>query len=398
MRASATPPPHQRMLDRLEGAMARAVHPVDRACLRAERAAYLARLGRFEVAQSEVEAVQEAFSRQPHAAVSAWLCIAQALQAYFTNLSGSARDKLQRAYALSTAARLPQLQAVSAAWLAHLDYTAHAFEAMALHLRQVFEHAAPDNHSALGRASLVVAQALHFCGQPDAAQPWYVRVREHARQEGDDATLTALAHNLAWLQAVQALQARLFAPSEPSSPWRVAEGSSQMAWLGAQSAQRMDEWLGIQALDASLPLLRATVHSAQAEPLMALSLYREHLQAARQQGLGRMSGHFLAQMAWCEWQLGQEGAALATAERAAQCLDAFAQVDDLAMAHHCLSQLYERAGQVAAHAHHQAQAEHALARYRALQSRGLALLQPWSLSPPPSLTEAVGVKPVAQQP
>jgi hypothetical protein len=365
------------MMDRLEAAMARSVHPVDRACLRSERAAYLARLGQFDQAQSEIEAVQTEFARQPHAAVSAWLCIAQAMLAYFTNLSGSARDKLQRAYALSTAARLPQLQAVSAAWLAHIDYTAHAFESMAQQLHRVFAHAAPDNHSALGRASLVVAQALHFCGQAQRAQPWYSRAREHARQEGDDATLTALAHNLAWLQAVQALQAHMQegTGAAAGAPLRVAEASSQQAWLGAQSAQRLDEWLGIQALDSSLPLLRATVHSAQGDALMALALYREHLQAARQQGLARMSGHFLAQMAWCEWQLGQEGAALATADRAAQALDVFVQVDDLAMAHQCLSRLYGLAGLAESRAHHQAQADAAWVAYRALQAQGAAQLQ-----------------------
>ena len=371
MTTSAAKAHESRLIQKLELAIARSVHPAEQACLRVERAGHLARQGHFDAAQAELNAVHAQFDRQPHAAVSAWLCIAEAWFAYFTNLSGSARDKMHRALALSTAARLPQLQALSAAWLAHMDYVAQDFPRMAAHVRLAFELAAADNHSARARAALVVAQALQFAGRPEQAQAWFASAREHAAAEGDEATLTALTHNLAWTQGLQTLQARIMEGLEASA----SEQAARQAMLGAQAAANLDRWIGTLSLDALLPMLRATVHSARNEHAAALALYRENWLAAQRQGLGRMTAHVLADMAWCASQCGEQEAAQRAAREAELALDPSMHPDDLATAHQRLGQWHVLAGQVGLAQPHFDAARVAWARHTALQAQVLSQLE-----------------------
>lgn len=357
-----------RLVGRLEAAIAKAVHPVEQACLRAERAGHLARQGHFDAAQLELQAVQRQFERQPHAAVSAWVCIAEGWFAYFTNLSGSARDKLQRALALSTAARLPQLQALSAAWLAHMNYVSQDFEPMAAYVQQALSLAAPDHHSARSRAALVVAQALQFAERGDLAQSWFGRVREHASAEGDDTTLSALSHNKAWLEGWQAFQLRIMGT--------LPIDQGRRALLAAQSTANFDQWTGTVSLDAFVPILRASIHSARDEHGLALALYQEHLASALQQGLDRMSAHFWADMAYCEWKTGHRESALDTAARAVSALQLAMQPDDRATAHQRLSQLRAEQGQAAEAAQHSRAAGQAWSEHQALQGRAVSALAP----------------------
>jgi hypothetical protein len=353
-----------RLIARLETAMTKAVHPVEQACLRAERAGQLARQGHFDLAQQELHSVQRLFERQPHPAVSAWVCIAEGWLAYFTNLSGSARDKLQRALALSAAARLPQLQALSAAWLAHMEYVAQTFEPMAVHVQQALSLAAPDHHSARSRACLVVAQALHFAERPELAQVWFSRSREHAGVEGDELTISALSHNKAWLDGWQAFQVRIMGA--------LPDEQGRRALLAAQSTASFDQWTGTVSLHAFVPILRASIHSARDEPALALRLYEEHLAVALQQGLGRMSAHFWADMAYCEWRAGHAERAVGTAEKAQAALKLSMHPDDRATAELRLSQLRAEQGLESEAESHRRAAAQAWAEHQALQARALA--------------------------
>src|SRR5205085_11523468 len=112
------------LLARLDAALARARQPVEVACLRAERAGFLARLGRFDEARAVLGSLHAQFDPRPHAAVSAWLCLVEGWMLHFGNFGAGARDKMKRAQALSAAAGLQPLQALSSAWLAHMDYLA----------------------------------------------------------------------------------------------------------------------------------------------------------------------------------------------------------------------------------------------------------------------------------
>jgi hypothetical protein len=362
-----------RLIARLDAEIRKTHHPVEAACLRAYRAAQQARIGEQAAAQDEVDSIHAAFDRQPNVAVSAWLCFAEACIAYFGNLSGSARDKMQRALALGNAAQLPRIRALSAAWLAQLDYLHHDFEAMVDHLRLAIDLAGAAQPSALGRACLVVAGAYHHANRLDLAQPWYARARECASREGDEATLSALIHNMAWHRANQAVQAAVFGGD--------GSADARHALAGADSTDNIGRWIGITSLDALVPMLRASVLSVLGEPAAALALYEAHAQDARRQGLSRMSARFQADMAWCRWRGGDAAAALREAASAAQAIDPSMDCDDQAIAHGLLAQVHRAAGDQARALLHEGKAREARSDYLRVQAQIVALLADLPLPP-----------------
>lgn len=355
-----------RLLARLDADIRKSYHPVDNACLRAERASQLARLGQEDAARAEVAALHAAFDRQPNAAVSAWLCVAEGCISYFSNLSSGARDKMQRAQALSAAAGLTRIQALSAAWLAHMDYAQLDAEAMSKHVRVALQLADASHLSALARVCLVVGVAYHFAERLDLAQPWYARARECASAEGDEATLSALIHNIAWHRGSHAVQASIFGGD--------AEAHARHALAGADSAVNIGGWIGITSLDALLPMLRAMALSVQGDHAQALGLYEVHLAAAKRQGLTRMAANFLADMAWCRWRCGDRSAALQEAVSAAASIDPSMHADDQAVAHGRLAQLYRMVGEVDQALHHEGKARDRWGEHQRLQARMIALL------------------------
>jgi hypothetical protein len=161
-------------------------------CLRAERAALLARQGLLDEARAELASIHGRYDGRPNAVVSAWTSLAEGLVIYFENLGDAARDKIMRSLALSEAIRAKSILALSAAWLAQMDFSRLDFEPMVQHLSVALRTAGSSQHSALSRASLVVAQAYHWAERLDLALPWYGRARQHASTEGDESTINAL--------------------------------------------------------------------------------------------------------------------------------------------------------------------------------------------------------------
>jgi hypothetical protein len=374
-----------RLLARLDADLRRALHPIDRACLRAERAAQLARHGQYDAASNEITALHATFDRQPSVAVSAWLCLAEGCLAYFTSLSGSARDKMQRAQALSAAARLPRIHALSVAWLAHMDYVHLDAESTAKHVRLALSLAEPGELAALARACLVVGMALQYAERNDLAQPWYARARECASLEGDEATLSALVFNMAWHHGNHALQASIFGGE--------FEARARHAMLGADSTENIGRWQGIISLDALVPMLRAQVHSVQGRHACALALYQANWLAAKRQGLGRMAANFLADMAWCRWSTGDVTGALQDACAAAAAIDPAMHADDQAVAHGRLAQLMRAAGEVDQALHHEGRARDCWGVHQRLQARFVDQLGGIPL--PARRTDGAGSQPAA---
>ena len=350
-----------RLLARLEADIRKTHHPIDHACLRAERASQLARLGQYDAARDEIASLHAGFDRQPNAAISAWLCLAEGCLTYYTSLSSAARDRFQRAHALSAAAQLTRIQALSAAWLAHMDYAALDVEAMAQHVRQALLLAEPSQLSAVARVCLVVGVAYHFAERLDLAQAWYTRARACASIEGDEATLSALVCNIAWHHGNHAIQAAVFGGD--------ATAHARHALIGADSTDNIGEWIGITSLNALVPMLRAIVLSVQGEHLRSLELYEVHWADAKRQGMGRMAANFLADMAWCRWATGDRARSLEDAGLAATTIDPSMHTDDQAVAHGRVAQVYRAAGDVASALQHEGQARDCWRRHQQLQAR-----------------------------
>jgi tetratricopeptide (TPR) repeat protein len=360
-----------RLLARLDAAIAKTRDPVQNACLRAERAGFLARQGRLDEAQRTIDDLHARFSLRPHAQVSAWVALVEGLRDHFSSLAPSARDRLQRAYALSGAAHLAPLHALAAAWLAHMDFVQHEMTQMANHVAEALRTAAPDHHSARSRACLVAAYAYHFAGRLDRAKPWYDRARQHALADGDEAALGALLYNRATMQGNNARLAAAFGTADRMEYADLA----REALMGAESSTSFDIGTANDSLAYLSPTLQAQVLASNGEAAKALALYERWLDVASTDGLRRLRPCFLADMASCRLQLGHPDEARADVASALDSLNSGAcETDDRAVANARLAQVLDALGDAARAAVLRDRAQRDLAMHRAEQARLAALL------------------------
>lgn len=232
-----------RLLGALDARIKEVRDPVENACLRAEKASLLARQGHLDAARAELRDLRARFDSRPHAAVSAWASLADGLVAYFEDLNASARDKFMRALALSQSYQSPTIEAVSAAWLAQADLSNMDFQSMIRHLAKALDTAPVTLHSARSRASLVAAEAYHWAERIDLALPWYSLARQHAAAEGDEASLSALMHNMAWLRTAEARRRSVFGnPDEVQKNMRDSGLSSLIGLMNSLARPRWALW------------------------------------------------------------------------------------------------------------------------------------------------------------
>jgi hypothetical protein len=353
-----------RLLERLDALIAREPDSFDGDCARAERACYLARQGQYEQAAAELNLLRRRYEARPNPAISTWLSLADGLMSHFTDMGVPARDKMRRAHALSAAGRLLPLHALSAAWLAHMDDTRMDVDSMARHLGQAFQIAQMDHHAARSRANLVAAQALHLAGRLDLAMPWYQRARFHATAEGDDATISAIMFNMAYMRAYNLRQVAL-----------TGEGNAMegvYALLSAEAAGSFDARTGAVNAMPLLPLLRAQILALQGEPAQALALFETHLPEVN--GMQRIQCAMLADQAWCRSQVGQLDAARIDALAAEDKLESDTQLDDRAALHSRCAQVFEAVGDSAQAQRHKSLAAASWDDYRNYQLRVVAAI------------------------
>ena len=317
---------------RLEHGIRNALSTFEADCLRAERAGYLARIGQFDEVRVELAALHERYDSRPNVEISAWLNLVEGLMIYFSEVGSPANDKIKRSLALSSAARLGSLQATSSAWLAQFDYARVDMDSMAGNLRVSLRTAAPNHHTARSRASLVLAQALHLAARPDLALPWYSRAREHAVAEGDDATTSALMHNMGWLR-MMALRQRVLSG-------KLILFGGEHALMNADSTTQLDILTGDISWDALKPILRAQILSLQGDFSGALLLYERHLIESEYEGTARLQANLLADKSWCLVMSGQIRLAHACAMSAIDRITTEVHADDRAAAHSRLAQTF----------------------------------------------------------
>lgn len=334
-------------------------------CLLAERACYRARQGHLDEAQETIRVLRSRYNAQPVDFVIAWINLAEGILHHFRDMDISrAREKIHRAYALSEVSQQDHLIARTAAWLGHMDYLRGDVESMVRSLRRSLQTATHDNHAALSRSCLVVADAFHFGGQLELAQPWYTKSRVHATAEGDDATISALMHNMAWLRAANLRQIK-FCGLAPSP-------AGDLALLSADSILNFDQLLGTASLKSLVPILRAQILSVLGDCAQALVLYEQNLSIAVQEGLRRMHSNLLADQAWCRLQLGQLEAARRDALAAEDLLDSRGDHDDRANTHSRLEQIFRAIGDSPSELKHAALAANAWNQHSQLQQRFVA--------------------------
>ena len=252
------------MLQRLDALLVHEVDPARRAALLSRKACYLARVGLFDQAQGIVAGLRRDYPQGSSPRASVWIMLAEGLIHTFRHLSGEGLDRIARAEVLAAAMRDRELTAWASAWLAHLQFERSEFTQMARLLDAAFANAGPDEHEALARASMVLANALAACGDFKRANEWYMACRYHAVEAGDEATLEAHLYNraafgISWLRA----QVCLGFPDEGS----VVAMRREIA-----SAHNLQDLTGVQALTNMVVLWEARLSILQGDYERAVRL------------------------------------------------------------------------------------------------------------------------------
>ena len=364
------PAPRSRLLATLEAAIKAAANPIEAQCLRAERAALLARQGHLERAMGVIDELNSQLTWQPHNnLVRGWVALAEGLHGYYSVIGIGGHEQLELAYKLAhdSGPAGTRLRATTAAWLANLAFGDEDAARLVALMREALDSAAPEHRGARARATLVAGFAYHFGGQSARAQPWYEASRRHAIADGDEAHLSALMHNQAWMRAAQARMALLFG----------AEGDAQavtQALMGAESIGHYDAGIGTASLGSLVPMLRAQVLTAQGRWAEALDLFAANFDSALNEGLKRIAACLLADRAWCEWHQGHADKARALAGAAEQALAEPIDTDDRALALARLAQVREALGESGVAAQHREESQRLYAQHRDQQQRTVALL------------------------
>jgi hypothetical protein len=324
-----------RLLRKLDQEIAAAKTKVEADRLRGRQAVQFARLGQKDALTALLADLHRTYDKRPDATISIWLHLAEGLAIYFEEMGDAALGKVRRAHALSVAAGIEPLQALTAAWLAHLHFVRHELDQVATHLRRAFALAEEDDHATRARASLVADLALHEAGCPDLAAGWRRKARAHALAEGDDATIGALMHNVAWINMTNWRRASLVGATH-------AEG--RHALVSTDSTGNFSALTGATSLMELQPLLRAQVLSLEGDVAGALALYEAHRATALPTGATRLQPNILADQAWCYAALDRIEEARAAAAIAEASFAEPTHVDDRAAAHSRLAQAYARLG------------------------------------------------------
>jgi hypothetical protein len=171
--------------------------PLRRAELLAERACYLARTGHFTEAHAIVATLRQTYGDGRNARISVWVMLIEGLLLYFERNSQQAKDRVFRAYTVGNAAGLSRLMSLAGVWLAHMEFEDSNYDSMASILVDAVKSIDPSAHDVQSRLGMVLGDALLFSGERVQSQLWYELSRQHAIEQGDQATLGALMYNRA---------------------------------------------------------------------------------------------------------------------------------------------------------------------------------------------------------
>lgn len=169
-----------------------------RNCLKAELAAHLARLGRYEVAKSIVTDIRSIqFWGSPE--MTSLVLMAEAMIQLEDEFDLGALDRLTRAFAISNAAKLDRIATGVAAWLGHFNFNRNQFTEMRKWFSYCNDRKESLSPSTIARVCLTLANATRYSGEFGASDRWYARSRQEAVRIGDEAFLAASMYNRAAL-------------------------------------------------------------------------------------------------------------------------------------------------------------------------------------------------------
>lgn len=347
-----------RFLDNIEARISTETDEIAIDCLLAEKAGYLARLGKVDEAREILDNIGSRNFARPNVERSVYVNLAEGVASFYSDMGSAAYDRFRRAQALSEAAGLPALRATASGWLAHLAFGRHDFVLMAREIETALRLAKPDSHACLSRVSLVMGQALHLANQSNSTK-WYFRARSHALEIGDETIISAVIHNMAMIGVASARQRML--------QRGVLSKDASIGAMSVDSTRNFDELVGITSLDSLTPMLQAQALSLEGRFEEALILYSAHMKSALSQGMERIECWLLADQLWCRVNIGITQGALSDIQTILSRMSNV-QIDDLAATHSRLAQIYSFIEGEEQSTHHRKIAEELWATYCELQS------------------------------
>lgn len=324
---------YSRLLTTLNAEAKNTTNPENWAKAICRSAVHFSRKGHTGKALEAVALVRGRFSHSLTPTIAAWLMLAEGILEFFREDSSAAFDRARRAHAIAVAADLADVRPTCSAWMALLEFNALRYEQMVLHIDDALSRAQQDDHQALARASLVLADALHFTGNFAIARPWYEKTRLHATAEGDEATLSAMLHNVAAFRVDNVRIADAFGISMPQE--------AQRAMMEANSALNYDTALGSSSFSMLVPLYRAQL----------LMVERNYVEAERMLELIDRSELeeksvplLIVDTAWSKIAQGKSAAGSALAAEAEALLESVTHIDERAYVSAKLASIAEALG------------------------------------------------------
>ena len=185
------------LLEKIEGALLIEQDLQRCAELSARRAIYLSRIGRFAEVKEIIENLRLQYSDGHAPAISVWIMLIEGVNDFFENLGDRAKDRITRAQLIGVAIGDRTLAAITSSWRAHIEFEVSDFESMATALKICAENLDEENHDANARFAMIIANCFFLRGDRESAQKWFMKSREIALANGDQATIDALIYNRA---------------------------------------------------------------------------------------------------------------------------------------------------------------------------------------------------------
>lgn len=327
-------------------------------------ASHFARHGRTDDALISIGVVRAQFKTELHHEVASWLMLAEGVLHYFKAQTREAYDRIRRAYGLAVALRTESALPSCAAWMAHIEFFDSKYDEMAKHLEEALTLATADDHQARARASLVLAMSYHLADEYQLARPWYERARLHAAAEGDEATLSAMLHDVAAYRASNVRLVDTFGGD--------TEKEAHRASMETSSSVNFDFAIGHQGLDFLTLMLQGLILTINREFGDALTVFS---QINYENVPKKMRPSISVDKAWCLANVDRRIEAWELAENSLDDIQLIVEDDEIAYAYSRLSQVAAECGRVNASIDFREHANRALERHRAFQGSLLEKLK-----------------------
>lgn len=322
-----------RYIRRAESELAAAPTPSRRFQLIGQLAFHYARLGnQIKVEELAAELRRSLLNSESSAGEAiCWINLAEGIILHYNSKTLESRAKWERGRALAESLGSRQLHAIAGAWFAFSYYLSEQPVMLVRYGISAIDRTEIGNYSAISRISLTIALCLHFVGDASAAQKWYTRCRLAAVNEGDEASLAALIHSMAWMRASTERVHQI------TDDRRTTE---ELVLIKSETVESYERLVGAKNLPALTPLLSAQEQILEGNYSAAIALIGMHITDAGKQGFGRLAPGLLADQAYCLANLGMSAEAEVVANHARQqsCEDLHS--DDLVILHSTLQKTF----------------------------------------------------------